>query len=289
MSKHVLFFGFGYCAQYVAPLLAAQGWHISATCRDEEKAARLQGLGITPLILDGAPLSPAALDGVSHIVLSAAPDATGDPALPLLHDALAHNPTQFQWLGYLSTTGVYGDHEGAWIDEDTPPGPLGERGQRRVAAEAAWGALAETLHLPIHYFRLAGIYGPGRNQLAALKAGTARRIDKTGQVFSRIHVEDIATILLASMAKPQAGRAYSVCDDEPAPPQDVVAYAATLLGMAPPPLIAFEDADLSPMAKSFYGENKRIKNSRIKQELGVTLKYPSYREGLRALFEAQDF
>ncbi|MGB1551008.1 MAG: SDR family NAD(P)-dependent oxidoreductase, partial [Parvibaculales bacterium] len=144
-------------------------------------------------------------------------------------------------------------------------------------------------HLPIHYFRLAGIYGPGRNQLAALKAGTARRIDKTGQVFSRIHVEDIATILLASMAKLQAGRAYSVCDDEPAPPQDVVAYAATLLGMAPPPLIAFEDADLSPMAKSFYGENKRIKNSRIKQELGVTLKYPSYREGLRALFEAQDF
>ncbi len=178
---------------------------------------------------------------------------------------------------------------GAWIDEDTPPGPLGERGQRRVAAEAAWGELAAAHDLPMHYFRLAGIYGPGRNQLAALKAGTARRIDKTGQVFSRIHVEDIATILLASMAKPQAGRAYSVCDDEPAPPQDVVAYAATLLGMAPPPLIAFEDADLSPMAKSFYGENKRIKNTRIKQELGVTLKYPSYREGLRALFEAQDF
>ncbi|MGB2293570.1 MAG: SDR family oxidoreductase [Parvibaculales bacterium] len=289
MSKHILFFGFGYCAQYVAPLLAAQGWHLSATCRDEEKAARLQGLGITPLMLDGAPLSPAALDGVSHIVLSAAPDTTGDPALPLLQPALQETAEQMKWLGYLSTTGVYGDHEGAWIDEDTPPGPLGERGQRRVAAEAAWGALAETLHLPIHYFRLAGIYGPGRNQLAALKAGTARRIDKTGQVFSRIHVEDIATILLASMVKPQAGRAYSVCDDEPAPPQDVVAYAATLLGMAPPPLIAFEDADLSPMAKSFYGENKRIKNSRIKQELGVTLKYPSYREGLRALFEAQDF
>ena len=289
MSKHILFFGFGYCAQYVAPLLAAQGWHMSATCRDEEKAARLQGLGITPLMLDGAPLSPAALDGVSHIVLSAAPDATGDPALPLLQPALQETAGQMKWLGYLSTTGVYGDHEGAWVDEDTPPGPLGERGQRRVAAEVAWGALAETLHLPIHYFRLAGIYGPGRNQFAALKAGTARRIDKAGQVFSRIHVEDIATILLASMAKPQAGRAYSVCDDEPAPPQDVVAYAATLLGMAPPPLIAFEDADLSPMAKSFYGENKRIKNTRIKQELGVTLKYPSYREGLRALFEAQDF
>lgn len=289
MSKHILFFGFGYCAQYVAPLLAAQGWHMSATCRDEEKAARLQGLGITPLMLDGKPLSPAALDGVSHIVLSAAPDAQGDPALPLLHDALAQNSETVKWLGYLSTTGVYGDHAGAWIDEDTPPGPLGERGQRRVAAETAWGKLAAAHDLPIHYFRLAGIYGPGRNQLASLKAGTARRIDKAGQVFSRIHVEDIATILLASMNKPQPGRAYSVCDDEPAPPQEVVAYAATLLGLEPPPLIGFDAADLSPMAKSFYDENKRIKNTRIKQELGVTLKYPSYREGLRALFEAQDF
>ena len=289
MSKHILFFGFGYCAQYMAPLLAAQGWQISATCRDADKAKRLTDNGITPLMLDGAPLSPAALDGVSHIVLSAAPDAQGDPALPLLHDALAQNSDAVKWLGYLSTTGVYGDHAGAWIDEDTPPGPLGERGQRRVAAETAWGKLAAAHDLPIHYFRLAGIYGPGRNQLASLKAGTARRIDKAGQVFSRIHVEDIATILLASMNKPQPGRAYSVCDDEPAPPQEVVAYAATLLGLEPPPLIGFDAADLSPMAKSFYDENKRIKNSRIKQELGVTLKYPSYREGLRALFEAQDF
>ena len=289
MSKHILFFGFGYCAQYVAPLLATRGWQMSATCRDKDKANRLRDNGITPLMLDGAPLSPASLDGVSHIVLSAAPDATGDPALPLLQPALQETAGHVKWLGYLSTTGVYGDHAGLWIDEDTPRGALGERGQRRVEAEAAWEALAETLHLPIHYFRLAGIYGPGRNQLAALKAGTARRIDKTGQVFSRIHVDDIATILLASMANPQARRAYSVCDDEPAPPQDVVAFAATLMGLDPPPLIAFEDADLSPMAKSFYGENKRIKNTRIKQELGVTLKYPSYRDGLRALFESQDF
>ena len=289
MSKHILFFGFGYCAQFLAPLLAAQGWHITATCRDTDKAKRLTDNDITPLMLDGTPLSPAALDGVSHIVLSAAPSDDGDPALPLLRDALAQNGDAIKWLGYLSTTGVYGDHAGAWIDEDTPRGPLGERGQRRVDAEAAWAALAAAHDLPIHYFRLAGIYGPGRNQLAALKAGTARRIDKPGQVFSRIHVADIAAILLASMTKPQAGRAYSLCDDEPAPPQEVVAFAATLLGLEPPPLIAFEAADLSPMAKSFYGENKRIKNSRIKQELGITLSYPSYREGLRALFDAQDF
>jgi len=166
---------------------------------------------------------------------------------------------------------------------------LGARGQRRVDAEAAWGKLAAAHNVPIHYFRLAGIYGPGRNQLAALKAGTARRIDKPGQVFSRIHVADIAAILHASMAKPHAGRAYSVCDDEPAPPQEVVAYAAQLMGVDAPPLIAFEDAELSLMAKSFYGENKRIQNTRIKQELGVTLAYPNYREGLRALFDAGDF
>ena len=161
MSKSILFFGFGYCAQYLAPLLAAQGWSISATCRDNEKAQRLESMGIAPLKLEGAPLSAAALNGVSHIVLSAAPDEAGDPALPSLRDALAQNPTQFQWLGYLSTTGVYGDHDGAWIDEDTPRGPLGARGQRRVDAEAAWGELADTLDLPMHYFRLAGIYGPG--------------------------------------------------------------------------------------------------------------------------------
>lgn len=289
MSKHILFFGFGYCAQYVAPLLAAQGWQMSASCRDEDKAKWLTDHAITPLMLDGTPLSAAALDGVSHILLSAAPSDDGDPALPLLRPALETMAGQMKWLGYLSTTGVYGDHDGAWIDEDTPRGPLGERGQRRVNAETAWGGLAETLDLPIHYFRLAGIYGPGRNQLAALKAGTARRIDKPGQVFSRIHVADIAAILLASMENPQAGRAYNLCDDEPAPPQDVVAYAAMLLGMEAPPLMAFDAADLSPMAKSFYGENKRIKNSRVKQELGITLSYPTYREGLRALFETQDF
>lgn len=285
----MLFFGFGYCAQFLAPLLAAEGWHLKATCREPKKAESLRQQNIEPILLDGAALHPSALDGVSHILLSAAPDETGDPALPLLRDALAHHSGAINWLGYLSTTGVYGDHGGAWIDEDTPPGPLGARGQRRVDAEAAWGKLAAAHDVPIHYFRLAGIYGPGRNQLASLKSGTARRIDKPEQVFSRIHVADIAAILRASMARPHAGRAYSVCDDEPAPPQEVVAYAAQLMGIDAPPLIAFEDADLSPMAKSFYGENKRIKNTRIKQELGVTLAYPSYREGLRALFDAGEF
>ncbi len=289
MADGALFFGFGFCAAHLAPLLQAEGWQLKATCRDDEKAERLRRLNIEPLRLDEEPLSLSALSGIQHVLLSAAPTEAGDPALPLLAPALAAAAGQIKWLGYLSTTGVYGDHDGAWIDEDTPPGPVSERGQRRVAAEAAWAELAATHDLPIHYFRLAGIYGPGRNQLATLKAGTARRIDKPGQVFSRIHVDDIAQILRASMARPMGGRAYSVCDDEPAPPQDVVAFAATLLGVEPPPLTDFETAELSPMAKSFYGENKRIKNQRIKQELGVDLRYPSYREGLTALFEAGAF
>ena len=287
--KGMLFFGFGFCAAHVAPILAAEGFALTATCRTAEKARQLQADGITPLLLDGQPLSGDALAGIDHILLSAAPDETGDPALPLLKEALTLCAAQMRWLGYLSTTGVYGDHQGAWVDEDTPAQKIGARGQRRVDAENAWGALADALNLPMHYFRLAGIYGPGRNQLASLKRGTARRIEKPGQVFSRIHVADIAQILRASMARPHAGRAYNLCDDEAAPPQDVVTYAAQLMGMTPPPVIKFEAADLSPMAQSFYADNKRLKNDRIKQELGVQLAYPNYRDGLKALYEAEAF
>jgi len=286
---HMLFFGFGFCAKALAPLLRARGWRLSATCRDDGKAAFLTAQDITPLRLTGAPLTAAQLDGFSHILLSAAPDEDGDPALPLLEQALAALREKPQWMGYLSTTGVYGDHKGAWVDEETPPGPLGARGQRRVEAEKAWGALAEAQDLPMHYFRLAGIYGPGRNQLRSLKNGRARRIDKPGQVFSRIHVDDIAQVLLASIDRPNPGRAYTVCDDEAAPPQDVVAFAAGLMHTTPPPLLPFDDVELSPMAKSFYGENKRLHNRRMVDELGVALTYPTYREGLRALYESGDF
>ncbi|MGC6534446.1 MAG: SDR family oxidoreductase, partial [Parvibaculales bacterium] len=271
---HMLFFGFGYCAAALAPLLAARGWQLSASCRDDEKAARLQAQNITPVHL-GAEKFSAPLSAVTHILLSAAPTESGDPALPYIKSLLNAQAEAPQWVGYLSTTGVYGDHGGAWIDEDTPPGAVGARGQRRVDAEAAWAQLAAAQHVPMHYFRLAGIYGPGRNQLRSVQNGTARRIDKPGQVFSRIHVDDIAQILLASIDRPQAGRAYSVCDDEPAPPQEVVAFAAALLGVTPPPLTPFAEAELSPMARSFYGDNKRIRNERLKQELGVSLRYPT--------------
>ena len=289
MAKSMLFFGFGFCAAHLAPLLAEQGWQMKATARDETKADALQARGITPIVLNGAPWTGDDLAGVDHVLLSAAPTETGDPALPLLRDVLMDKAAEMSWLGYLSTTGVYGDHQGAWIDEETPPGPLSARGAKRVAAEAAWAELAAAADLPMHYFRLAGIYGPGRNQLRSLKNGTARRINKPGQVFSRIHVADIAQILLASMHRPHAGRAYSLCDHEPAPPQDVVAFAAGLLGDTPPPLLPFDEVTLSPMAASFYGENKRIRNQRIRDELDVVLAYPTYREGLRALYEAGDY
>lgn len=276
-------FGLGYCADYLSAKLIKQGWQVSATCRTSEKAAVLEALGIRPVLLSGKKVTVTDLGKADHILISAPPEQDGsDPVLNFAEAALAALQDQIKWVGYLSTTGVYGDHQGAWIDEETPPGLLSERGQRRVAAEAQWAATG----LPMHYFRLAGIYGPGRNSLRALQNGTARRVVKQGQVFSRIHLVDITRILEASMANPNAGRAYSVCDDTPAPPQDVVTYAAELMGVSPPALQDFATAELSPMARSFYGENKRIRNNRIKEELGVSLEYPDYRAGLSALWES---
>ncbi len=275
-------FGLGYCADYLSAKLIKQGWQVSATCRTSEKAAVLEASGIRPVLLSGK-VTVTDLGKADHILISAPPEQDGsDPVLNFAEAALAALQDQIKWVGYLSTTGVYGDHQGAWIDEETPAGLLSERGQRRVAAEAQWAATG----LPMHYFRLAGIYGPGRNSLRALQNGTARRVVKQGQVFSRIHLADITRILEASIANPNAGRAYSVCDDTPAPPQDVVTYAAELMGVSPPALQDFATAELSPMARSFYGENKRIRNNRIKVELGVSLEYPDYRAGLSALWES---
>lgn len=276
-------FGLGYCADYLSAKLIKQGWQVSATCRTSEKAAVLEASGIRSVLLSGKKVTVTDLGKADHILISVPPEQDGsDPVINFAGAALAALQDQIKWVGYLSTTGVYGDHQGAWIDEETPAGLLSERGQRRVAVEAQWAATG----LPMHYFRLAGIYGPGRNSLRALQNGTARRVVKQGQVFSRIHLVDITRILEASMANPNAGRAYSVCDDTPAPPQDVVTYAAELMGVSPPALQDFATAELSPMARSFYGENKRIRNNRIKDELGVSLEYPDYRAGLSALWES---
>ena len=279
--NHILFFGLGFSARALAPRLAAKGWTISATSRSAEGAAAIAAKGYHGFVFDGsAPLPPQAFDGVTHVVTSAPPDKDGDPVLRQHAGDFARRAAQFQWVAYLSTTGVYGDHAGGLVTEDTPLTPNTERGARRLDAETQWLELWREAHLPVHIFRLAGIYGPGRNQLVSLLDGTAKRVIKPGQVFSRIHVEDIATVLEASMAKPDPGRAYNVCDDEACPPQDVVEYGAKLLGLPVPPDVPFEEAQLSPMARSFYADSKRVSNARLKSELGVRLAYPSFREGL---------
>jgi nucleoside-diphosphate-sugar epimerase len=281
-------FGLGYSARVLARRLAARGVAIAGTARTAEQAAQLARDGIAAhLFTRDTPLPPGALAGTTHLLASIPPDDAGDPALDRHAADIAHLP-DLAWAGYLSTTGVYGDRGGDWVDEDSPLMPTGPRGQRRVVAEAGWRALAGR-GLPAHVFRLAGIYGPGRSAFDQLRVGTARRIVKPGQVFSRIHVEDIARVLEASIARPDPGAIYNVCDDDASPPQDVVAFAATLLGIAPPPEIAFADAaaTMSPMALSFFADNKRVSNRRIKEQLGVRLAYPDYRAGLRAILKEE--
>lgn len=278
----LLSFGHGYSARALARLLLPQGWRIIGTTRSADKAVALCAEGAQPLIWPGAELQPA-LDRATHLLISAAPDDEGDPVLRLVRDEIAARAGQFEWVGYLSTTGVYGDHAGDWVDEDSPLTPSTKRGQARVKAEAEWAAL----DLPLHIFRLAGIYGPGRGPFEKVRQRTARRIIKAGQVFSRIHVDDIAQVLAASIARPNPGAIYNLCDDDAAPPEDVIAYAAELLGLPVPPPEDFASAELTPMARSFYAESKKVRNDRIKTELGVKLIYPDYRTGLRALLAAE--
>jgi nucleoside-diphosphate-sugar epimerase len=282
--NHLLCFGLGFSARVLAARLAAGGWTITATTRSEEGAQAIRAMGYRAFVFDGAnPLPSEAFDGVTHVVVSAPPGADGDPVLQRHARDFAARARQFRWIAYLSTTGVYGDHAGALVTEETPLTPNTERGHKRLLAETQWLELWRAHGVPVHIFRLAGIYGPGRNQLLSLIDGTAKRVIRQGQVFSRIHVEDIANVLQASIAKPNPGGAYNVCDDEASPPQDVVEHGAKLLGLPVPPAIAFEEAELSPMARSFYADSKRVSNARLKQELGVNLRYPTYREGLGAI------
>lgn len=283
MDRVLLSIGHGYSARALARLLKPQGWRIIGTTRSAEKAGTLAAEGVEPLIWPGTEIGPA-LAQATHLLTSVSPDPEGDPVLRQAGTAIAAAAPRLSWAGYLSTTGVYGDHRGGWVDETTPLTPSTERGRRRVAAEEAWAAVPG---LPLHVFRLAGIYGPGRSAFDRLRAGTARRIVKEGQVFSRIHVEDIAQVLAAAMARPDPGGVYNLADDDPAPPQDVIACAAELLGVPVPPEIPFETAELSPMAASFYSESKRVRNDRVKEALGVRLLYPDYRAGLAAILAAE--
>lgn len=287
MTSGLLFcFGLGYTGMAVARRFGAGGWRVAGTCRTAEKAARLSEAGIEAHVFTGNEAMAGAgeaLAGTTHLLASIAPGEGGDPAL--VHhgadiEALAGT---LERIVYLSTTAVYGDHGGAWIDEETALDPASARAWLRVEAERAWTALGDRIGIPVDILRLSGIYGPGRSQIGRLERGTAKRIVKPGQVFNRIHIDDIVQVVERVVAAGLVGAVYNVADDEPAPPQDAIVHAARLLGIEPPPAVAFEDADMTEMERSFYSEAKRVANDRIKQRLGVVLFYPTYREGLAAI------
>ena len=281
-------FGLGYSALTLADLLRDAGWELAGTCRDAEKQAALRARGVDAELFDGsAPLPNAAahLDG-AHVLISTPPDAAGDPVLAQHADDLRRLASRLPWVGYLSSTGVYGDHAGAAVDEVSPTRPSSPRTQRRLDAETAWRELADHA-VPVHVFRLAGIYGPGRSALDRVRAGRAQRLDAPGRTFARIHVADIARALLASTARPRPGAVYNVCDDQQAAAADVTAYACELLGVTPPPLEPLATAAISPMLRSFYADRRVVRNDRLRDELGIELAYPTYREGLSAIWAAE--
>ncbi len=286
-GKHLFCFGLGYSGGQLARHLMAEGWSVSGTCRSDSRRAELCAAGIEALSFDGiTPIKNIEryLSCASHVISSIPPPRGDfkigqiDPVLDL-HGNQLLAATHLQWVGYLSTTGVYGDAGGACVDENSPTNPSSQRSHCRVVAESGW------LSIGAHVFRLAGIYGPGRNVLDKARKNIARRIEKPGHKFSRIHVEDISTTIRASINHPAPGLIYNVCDDEAASPAEVSRFAYELLGMEPPKVILFKNAvkNMSPMGLSFWQDNRLVDNRRIKEELGVKLSYPDYRAGLRAI------
>jgi nucleoside-diphosphate-sugar epimerase len=280
-------FGYGFSGRALARRLRPKGWEIAVTVRDEAAAPRLAAEGVTAVHVHDQGRIAVELAETRALLITAPPTPEGCPALSVLVPALARAGAFPDWTGYLSTTGVYGDRRGGWVFETSRLAAQSLEGARRVAAERDWLEVGRGMGLTVAVFRLPGIYGPGRSALDRLRAGQARRITAPGQVFSRIHVDDLAAGLGASIAQPRAGGIYNLCDDEPAPNAEVIAYAAGLLGMAPPPEVPLADANLSPAALRFYAESKRVSNARAKAELGWRPAYPTYREGLRTILEAE--
>jgi len=282
-------FGLGYCAEHFIGTFGDRFDRIVGTVRGAERAAMLRAQFAGPLralVFDGTSATPevkSAIDKADRALVSIPPNALGDPVLTVFAVALAH-ARHLRSIVYLSTVGVYGDHGGGWVDEETPPRPSSARAHERLAAEQAWQDIGARAGAAVAILRLAGIYGPGQNALVQLAGGNARRIVKAGQVFNRIHVGDIAQAIDAALARKAAG-IFNVADDEPTPPGDPLAFAAQLLGRAPPPEMSFDAAapSMTPMALSFWRDCRRVRNDKLKRELGVSLLYPSYREGLRAL------
>ncbi|MSO64199.1 MAG: SDR family oxidoreductase [Alphaproteobacteria bacterium] len=281
--NHLFCFGLGYTALALAARLRSEGWQVSGTSTTPEKQAALIAQGFPTLLFSRqAPIAADRFAGVTHVVSSVPPDRDGDPVVQV-HGRDLLSTRSLRWLGYLSTTGVYGDRDGATVDEDSELRPSNERSVRRVGAERQWLGLWRARGLPVHLFRLAGIYGSGRNPLDVIRAGQARRIIKPGLVLGRIHVDDLVGILLASMAHPHAGVVYNVTDDEPVAPAEIVTYGCQLLGVVPPPEESHRTAEMSPLLREFYADSKRVANRRIREELGYRLRYPTYRAGLDAL------
>jgi len=292
-QNHLFCFGYGYCCDYLGYDLLSNHrnkWRISGTTQDAEKAAQMKYFDIKPYIFDDqTPLTDPQLflKDTTHLILSTPPDDDGDVAFNAYADDILAVRGNLKWIGYLSSTGVYGDRDGELVDETSETIPNSQRGSRRRRAEKQWLDLAADYNLPLHVFRLSGIYGPGRSALDSVRAGYARRIEKPGHAFSRIHVDDIVQVIMASMENPNPGSIYNLSDDEAAPSHEVIAYACELLGIDPPPIIPFDEADMSPMARSFYQDNKRVHNGKIKEELGIRLKCPNYKIGLQNCLEAE--
>lgn len=287
-NNHLLCLGYGYTARTLAPRLIADGLRVTGTTRNPQKAAAMKEAGVNSLIWDSDGAAPRLPEDTSAILISAPPDEPGCPALAAFGTQLAARAGSLKWTGYFSTNGVYGDHGGAWVDENSELRATSPRARQRIKAENEWREFAGAKGLPLVIFRLPGIYGPGRSAIGRVRSGGGKRIYKPGQVFSRMHVDDIAAALEKSLKAPAAGDLFNLADDEPAPPQDVVEFACNLLGVKPPPLIPIEEADLSEMAKSFYADNKRVSNRRMKEKLLPRLAYPTYREGLTAIFEQEE-
>lgn len=288
--KALFCFGFGYTAAYFAHFLKQQGqWDIAGTTRDPAKKEAMKTGGIRPYLFDyNTPLADPyfVLKDITHILISTPPDDAGDPSFLIHGEDIARMPN-LRWLGYLSTTGVYGDRGGGKVHENSEKRPTSKRGSRRARAEDQWLSLYQQYGTPVHIFRLAGIYGPGRSAIDSVRAGTARRIDKPGHAFNRTHVHDIIQVLWASILRPNPGAAYNVCDDHPAPSHELIEYTCRLLNIEPPPLIPFSDADVAPIVRSFYADNKHVLNNRIKEELGVRLIHPDFHSGLDACLEEE--
>jgi len=279
-------FGYGFTGRALARRLAGEGWSAAATYRDEDGAARITGDGFEPVHVADRPRLVRLLAETQALLVTTPPGEEGCPGLNTLVGPLAEAGAFPDWMGYLSTTGVYGDRRGGWVTETSRLAAQSVEGARRVAAERDWREVGRGMGLTVTAFRLPGIYGPGRSAFDRLREGRARRVAAAGHVFSRIHLDDLTSGLAASIARPRAGGIYNLCDDEPAPNSDVVAYAAELLGQPPPPLVTLEDAALPGAAQRFYAESKRVSNALAKAELGWRPAYPTYREGLRAILAA---